>query len=212
MEKLAAYSGPGRVHPPCVLLQTIQQYQVALALGQTAFETPNKQAQPLPHIFGSAAYIQDPHAGLGSLHPEQDISVNPTTSNDFGSSATRNRGTATGGQASRQTDQATSASALPEQADTAYQPQNFKAMLEAALKGNFAAPSGLEAESEAADFSQYQRSTQQGSVADGTCTDTNSMSLHDSKQHSEDEAASTDLPHVLAWLEKGRSLFDEDEE
>ena len=84
-------------------------------------------------------------------------------------------------------------------------------MLEAALKEDLAAPSGIVNQSEAAGLRQDQGSVHQDSEAERAGKDTESLGLHVSRQQSKDGAASADLPHVLAWLEKGRSLFDEDE-
>ena len=198
-------------------MQTIQGYTKALALGQRAFGGPDRQTKPLPHIFGSAAYIQDAHAGLRFLQPDQDTTTDVADSQPLISQQGTHRRNSSAG-ASRQTCKSAMASNMPEQTEIAYQPQNFKAMLEAALQGKFVDSCGLEAQSEIADISQYQGSgaahagSVAGSVADATARNAGNLALHDSKQHIEDAAMSTDLPHVLAWLEKGRSLFDEDEE
>lgn len=193
--------------------QTIQGYTKALALGQRAFGGPDRQAKPLPHIFGSAAYIQDAHAGLGFLQPDQDTTTDVADTQPLISQQGTHRHNSSAG-ASGQTRKSATASNMPEQTEIAYQPQNFKAMLEAALQGKFVDSSGLQAQSEIADISQYQGSgsAHVGSVADATASNADNLALHDSKQHIEDGAMSTDLPHVLAWLEKGRSLFDEDED
>ncbi len=84
-------------------------------------------------------------------------------------------------------------------------------MLEAALKRDFAAASGPEAHSEAADASQYQSSVHQGSHSGRAERDNENVGPSDDRQQSGDGAGTAELPHVLAWLEKGRNLFDEDE-
>lgn len=169
-----------------------------------------KQAKPLPHIFGSAAYIQDPHAGLGALQPEQGVSAVTVDQPGLHSSS----GTVTDAGAagpSRPAHQAPATSSAPIVSEPDCQPQNFRAMLEAALKEDLAAPSGIVNQSEAAGLRQDQGSVHQDSEAERAGKDTESLGLHVSRQQSKDGAASADLPHVLAWLEKGRSLFDEDE-
>ena len=170
-----------------------------------------KQTKPLPHIFGSAAYIQDPHAGLGALQPEQDVSVVTVDERGSHSSLSTVMGTVATTGVPSSAHQAPATNSVPNVSEPGYQPQNFRAMLEAALKGDLAAPSGVEDQSEAAGLSQDQGSMQQGSDTERAGKDTEMLGLRGSRQQSENGAASADLPHVLAWLEKGRSLFDEDE-
>lgn len=180
-------------------MQTVQQYIEALAVGQKAFEEPVVPATPLPHIFGSAAYIQDPHAGLGSLQPKPE---SPTEEQVVIANANRNVD-------SMHVPSATldhppsSAHQASEPADSFYQPQNLKAMLEAALKGDL--PSHAGAVSDPTPSKQHQpESPAAGTQAAG-------KAWQDSDQPDGAVGASADLPHVLAWLEQGRGLFDDDE-
>lgn len=177
----------------------IQQYTEALAVGQKAFEEPPAPATPLPHIFGSAAYIQDPHAGLSSLQPKPECPTEEQVVIDDASrslnsmhlpSATLNH-------------PPSSAQQTSETADSFYQPQNLKAMLEAALKGDVLSHAG--AISDTAPAKQHQPESPAAS------TQAASKSWQDSHQPDGAVGASADLPHVLAWLEQGRGLFDDDE-
>ena len=164
----------------------------------------------MPHIFGSAGYIQDPDAGLGLLQPQQEFSASVGMEdglrNILGTTADT-----TIASASRPFHEDTTASSIHETSEMARPPQSFKAMLEAALKGDFAAASGLKAQSEAPDMSQYQSSVHQGSHSGRAERDNENVGSSDNRQQSGDVAGTAELPHVLAWLEKGRSLFDEDE-
>lgn len=47
------------------------QYCEALAAAAAAFRAPPPAlpARPLPYLFGSPEYLQDPHGGLGPLIP-----------------------------------------------------------------------------------------------------------------------------------------------
>lgn len=190
--------------------QTIQQYSKALALGQKARETPGRQAKPMPHIFGSAEYIQDPDAGLGLLQPQQEFSVSAGMEDGL-RNILRTTTDTTVASPPRPFHEDTTASSIHETSEMAHQPQSFKAMLEAALKGDFAAASGPKAHSEAADVSQYQSSVHQGSHYGRAERDHENVSQSHNRQQSGDGAGTAELPHVLAWLEKGRSLFNEDE-
>jgi len=166
----------------------------------------------VPHIFGSAGYIQDPDAGLGLLQPQQEFSASAVMEdglrNILGTDTTTDTTVAS---PSRPFHEDTTASSIHETSEMAHQPQSFKAMLEAALKGDFAAASGPKAHSEAADVSLYQSSVHQGSHSGRAERDNENVGSSDNRQQSGDGAGTAELPHVLAWLEKGRSLFDEDE-
>ena len=164
----------------------------------------------MPHIFGSAGYIQDPDAGLGLLQSQQEFSVFAGMENGLGKilGTTIDKTTAS---PSRPSHKDSTASSIHETSEMAHQPQSFKAMLEAALKGNFAAASGPKAHSEVADVSQYQSSVHLGSHSGRVKRDNENVGSSDNRQQSGDGAGTAELPHVLAWLEKGRSLFDEDE-
>jgi hypothetical protein len=166
----------------------------------------------VPHIFGSAGYIQDPDAGLGLLQPQQEFSASAVMEdglrNILGTDTTTDTTVAS---PSRPFHEDTTASSIHETSEMAHQPQSFKAMLEAALKGDCAAASGLTAQSEAADVSLYQSSVHQGSHSGRAERDNENVGSSDNRQQSGDGAGTAELPHVLAWLEKGRSLFDEDE-
>lgn len=169
----------------------MQHYIEALALGQKALEEPLSPAKPLPHIFGSAAYIQDQHAGLGSLQPKAESTSQEQLVVDSGSTADSARVPPT----TRNHPSSFTHNTL-DPGDSVYQPQNLKAMLEAALKGN--AASHLSAISET---KLYQ--------CDGPAA--SSQDEQGSQQPVGPADASADLPHVLAWLEQGRGLFDDDE-
>ena len=186
-------------------LQTVNRYQEALALGQTAFETSCTHKKPVPHIFGSAAYIQDVYAGLRSLHSEQDDPAHAGPDNAPNGSQGVNGSTraAIAGQVQETTP-------ISNLCDMAEEPQTFKAMLEAALKGNVAVPQGVNHQS--VYVGQDQGSVHQDSPAEDAQGAEGNAGMPDSKQASEHGVASTDLPHVLVWLEKGRSLFDDDDE
>ncbi len=164
----------------------------------------------MPHIFGSAGYIQDPDAGLGLLQPQQEFSASVGMEdglrNILGTTADT-----TIASPSRPFHEDTTASSIHETSEMAHPPQSFKAMLEAALKGDFAAASGLKAQSEAPDMSQYQSSVHPGSHSGRAERDSENVGSSDNRQQSGDGAGTAELPHVLAWLEKGCSLFDEDE-
>ncbi|KAL3156584.1 hypothetical protein ABBQ38_000873 [Trebouxia sp. C0009 RCD-2024] len=164
----------------------------ALALGQKALEEPVMSAKPLPHIFGSAAYIQDQHAGLGSLEPKAESTSQQQLVVDSASTADSTRVPPTTRNQPSSFTQNTH-----EPGDSAYQPQNLKAMLEAALKGNATSLPGAVSETRL-----YQR---EGPAA-------SSQDEQDSQQPVGPADASADLPHVLAWLEQGRGLFDDDEQ
>lgn len=180
-------------------MQTVQQYIEALALGQKAFEEPLAPATPLPHIFGSAAYIQDPHTGLSSLHPKPET---PTEEQDVIENASRNLDSVHLPSATLN-HPPPSAHQSSEPVDSFYQPQNLKAMLEAALKGDL--PSHAGAVPDTAPSKQHQPESPAAS------TQAASKAWQDSHQPDGAVGASADLPHVLAWLEQGRGLFDDDE-
>ena len=162
----------------------------------------------MPHIFGSAGYIQDPDAGLGLLQSQQEFFAG--MENGLGKilGTTIDKTTTS---PSRPSHEESTACSIHETSEMAHQPQSFKAMLEAALKGDFAAASGPKAHSEAADVSQYQSSVHQGSHYGRAERDHENVSQSHNRQQSGDGAGTAELPHILAWLEKGRSLFDEDE-
>lgn len=171
-------------------MQTLHHYTKALALGQKALETPLIPAKPLPHIFGSAAYIQDQYAGLGSLQPENSSNDQPgidsvSTADSIHLPSNH---------------PAFSTHKLYEPIDPVYQPQNLKTMLEAALKGDLTSHPGSVAETK-----QYRH--------EGPAASSQDASTAESDGHQPGGAvdASADLPHVLAWLEQGRGLFDDDE-
>lgn len=90
-----------------------------------------------------------------------------------------------------------------EPADLVYEPQNLKAMLEAALKGDV--PSHPGAVSDTYPFGQHQLENPAASTRAANNV------WQDSQQPGGAVATSADLPHVLAWLEQGRGLFDDDE-
>ena len=179
-------------------MQTVKQYTEALAIGQMAFEEPLAPATPLPHIFGSAAYIQDQHAGLGCLQPKPESPTHEQLAID---------------NASRSLDSMHMAAATPNHPSTAHymskppdllhQPQNLKAMLEAALKGDVPSHPGVV--SDTYPFRQHQLENPAAS------TQAAGKVWQNSQQSGGAAAASADLPHVLAWLEQGRGLFDDDE-
>lgn len=181
-------------------MQTVRHYTEALAIGQKAFEEPLVPAMPLPHIFGSAAYIQDQHAGLGCLHPKPESPTHEQL---------------VIGNASKHLDLRHLAAATPnhlppsahnnisEPAGPVYQPQNLKAMLEAALRGNVLSHTG--AASDTTPCRQYQLESPTAS------TQAASKAWQDSQQSGGAVTPSAELPHVLAWLEQGRGLFDDDE-
>lgn len=177
-------------------MQTVKQYTEALAIGQKAFQLPPTPATPLPYIFGSAAYIQDQYAGLGCLQPkpesptQEQLAIGNASSSMHRAAATPNR-------------PPPPAHNLSEPGDLIHQPQNLKAMLEAALKGDV--PSHPGAVSDSHPFRQHQLEDSAAS------TQAASKVWHDSQQPDGAVAASADLPHVLAWLEQGRGLFDDDE-
>lgn len=76
-------------------------------------------------------------------------------------------------------------------------------MLEAALKGDV--PSRPGAVSDTYPFRQHQLENPAAS------TQAASKVWQDSQQQGGAVATSADLPHVLAWLEQGQGLFDDDE-
>ena len=87
-------------------------------------------------------------------------------------------------------------------------------MLEAALKGNTGSLFSQNASGELADFNQHQILSSiapSSSSRTGHRTEVDEMQTNDRGQHQSSSIAS-DQPHVLAWLEKGHSLFDEDGE
>ena len=175
-------------------MQTVQRYIEALAIGQKAFEEPVTAAKPLPHIFGSAAYIQDQHAGLGCLQLKPENPANQQLATEIASRTVN----------SARLPPATfnhPALRATEPADTDYKPQNLKAMLEAALKGNVPSQSVYET----APCRQQQHESPAAS------SQAASKAWQDTQQSGGADAASADLPHVLAWLEQGRGLFDDDE-
>ena len=195
---------------PCTILmwmQTVQHYKEALAMGQKAFETPGPAAKPLPYIFGSAAYIQDQYAGLASLETQQSA-PQPDHEPYLNSHASKGQHSAALPPA-RHNRSVSPAQDTFQSNDFGQQPQNFKAMLEAALKGNVV--SNL-ATSELATSSQYQASLDREATATSHHQGASQLGLQDSHQPEKDNDVSADLPHVLAWLEKGRGLFDDDEE
>jgi len=149
---------------------------------------------------------------LGLLQPQQEFSASAVVEdglhNILGTDTTTGTTVAS---PSRLVQEDITASSTHETSEMAHQPHSFKAMLEAALKGDFAAASGPKAHSEAVDASQYQSSVHQGSHSGRTERDSENVGSSDNRLQSGDGAATAELPHVLAWLEKGRSLFDEDE-
>lgn len=190
--------------------QTLQRYKEALKLGQRALEVERRQAKPLPHIFGSAAYIQDPHAGLGSLPCFESNGV-ANTATEHTAPVTARETAAEQAQPAQQSQQATAAEST-ELEEAPYQPQNFKAMLEAALRGKTLSLSNLDPPPKLSSAEQHESSAQlSNSSRDRVQREAADMHASSSEQR-QDTHAATDQPHVLAWLEKGRSLFDEDDE
>ena len=188
-----------------VRLQTVQQYKEALATGQKAFETPGPAAKPLPYIFGSAAYIQDQYAGLAPLQIQPPA---PQSDHELSLSNIASKGQHSDLLPSRHNHSISPAQDTPQSVDLAQQPQNFKAMLEAALKGDIGG--NLAISEEVATSSQASHGHE--ATATSHHRGARQPCLQDSQQPEKDNAVSADLPHVLAWLEKGRGLFDDDEE
>ena len=154
----------------------------------------------MPHIFGSAAYIQDQLAGLGPPEVQEraskvEQSVSSTASKHVHNAALTN---------ATHTCSTSSAQETKEQADMG-KPRNFKAMLEAALSAKSA--SQLDAFSTGV----AGQDLPSGEVASSYGGPSKSW-LKNSKQLSNEDPTSADQPHVLAWLEQGRGLFDDDEE
>ena len=85
-------------------------------------------------------------------------------------------------------------------------------MLEAALRGETLSLSNLDPPPKLSSTEQYQSSAQlSNSSRDRIHREAADVHASSSEQRQDSQAA-TDQPHVLAWLEKGRSLFDEDDE
>lgn len=187
------------------------KYKQALSLGQTAFEAQDNTPKPVPHIFGSAAYLQDPLAGLGSPPPPQET----------------HRVVVDSQQIVQHSEQAVSdAAAKPpppvqpapsvtgaDSADSSvllHQPQNFKAMLEAALKGDMYLPSDAHNDPHAEQplHSLPPRAAPVSAVDRAEVSKL--LQANDQPEGIESKATVT-VPHVLAWLEQGRGLFDNDD-
>lgn len=185
-----------------MLVQRVKEYKQALQLGHQAFAAQDNTAKLLPHIFGSAAYLQDPFAGLRlPLLPQPEpVSAEQSVQQK---------------KTEQQSNNAPASQALPaKQAasmadidisgnnELQHQPQNFKAMLEAALKGDVCMPPSIHH----MPHEQPESDTQPKAMYVGS-TD-NKMSVHD---HIEGHECRTTVPHVLVWLEQGHGLFDGDE-
>ena len=197
---------------PDVILsvQTINVYQEALLVGQKAFDAQDHVSKPLPHIFGSAAYLQDPQAGLGSVATQQDTeaSTQSQQSTDLIEQTP-----------ARLVSQSVAAPSLPRTADsksgdkgkTAYQPQNFKAMLEAALQGDVsvAIPEQQQSGDEQHEAPLWKKDPD-ASAVNGVSHNSGSVSMLRTAEQPAESKSQESVPQVLAWLEQGRGLFDDE--
>ena len=192
-------------------MQTVDKYQEALLLGQKAFEAQDHVNKPLPHIFGSAAYLRDPQAGLGILPSRQDAVAGTTTESQLSRDQDEERPK----QASQPilTHPAPSivGNEIAAATEQNYQPQNFKAMLEAALKGE--GTLNTAEQHKLADEEHLPRLWQKSDAI--LPDDTLHKAVPDRMLAASDQPAENrsqeSVPQVLAWLEQGRGLFDYDD-
>lgn len=183
-------------------MQGLNEYKQALLLGQQAFEARDSTANVVPRVFGSAAYLQDPHAGLRPLEPtpQQPKQLQTTEQAPKAFSAQKTQPSAQT-ESIADTDNLASSEAL-------HQPQNFKAMLEAALKGDAYPESTLNGMPLQQSQGDAQQEAMHAHVYDTAIKNT-ALSASDQPEGQESQVA---VPHVLAWLEQGRGLFDNDED
>lgn len=200
----ASLRGCGKANVKLVV-QTINAYQEALLVGQKAFDAQDHVSKPLPHIFGSAAYLQDPHAGLGSTATQQGIEAS-TQSQQSRVSDEQMPARLVPLLAAARPEPSTADTGAGSKAEPIYHPRNFKAMLEAALNGDVSVTS--QEQQQSADEEHEAISWQKdpdASPGKGVTRKNESM-LSTSNQPDDSKSVS----QVLAWLEQGRDLFDEE--
>lgn len=188
-------------------MQTVNEYKEALLLGHKAFEAQDHTAKPLPHIFGSAAYLQDPLAGLGTAQVSQSLLAEAVeTQQSVHQPEQKIQHAAASQTLSAQQAGSTPKADTAENSDLLYQPQNFKAMLEAALKGE----ADLLTNEPHVTHAERSHPSRPELDADPARNGVLSQMLQEHEQP-KGNASQANAPHVLAWLEQGRGLFDNDD-
>lgn len=188
-------------------MQTVNEYKKALLLGHKAFEAQDHTAKPLPHIFGSAAYLQDPLAGLGTAQVSQSRPAEAVeTQQPVHQLEQKPQHAAASQTLSAQQAGSTPKADTADNSDLLYQPQNFKAMLEAALRGE------ADLLTNEPHVAQAEHSHQSRPELDAESAQTGVLSQTlQGHEQPEGNASQANAPHVLAWLEQGRGLFDNDD-